>query len=227
MYLSIVFFPLASFFLSLCFGKYLTSKGVSIITNFCIFFSFLLSLIGFYEIGFCRCPVYIKLFCWIDSELVDASWGFFFDSLSITMCVLVTFISLLVHIYSTSYMSHDPHQSRFMSYLSLFTFFMLMLVNSDNFLQLFFGWEGVGLCSYLLINFWFTRLQANKSAIKAMIINRIGDLALTLGILSIFVVFKTLNFVVVFSLLPYVSNYTFFFLMLILILLFSQVFFYS
>jgi len=86
-----------------------------------------------------------------------------------------------------------------------------MLVNSDNFLQLFFGWEGVGLCSYLLINFWFTRLQANKSAIKAMIINRIGDLALTLGILSIFVVFKTLNFVVVFSLLPYVSNYTFFF----------------
>lgn len=212
MYLTIVFLPLFSFLLSLGFGKYLTSKGSSFISNFCIFVSFLLSLLAFYEIGFCRSFVYIKLSPWIDSELIDASWGFLFDTLSITMCVLVTCISLFVHLYSTSYMSHDPHKSRFMSYLSLFTFFMLMLINSDNFLQLFFGWEGVGLCSYLLINFWFTRLQANKSAIKAMIINRIGDVALTLGILSTFVMFKTFDFSVIFSLLPYVKDYIFFFL---------------
>jgi len=207
MYLSIIFFPLLSFTISLCFGRYLTPRGTAFVSVSCIFFSLLFSLLAFYEIGFCRCPVYIRLLPWIDSELLDASWGFVFDSLSISMSVLVTCISLLVHVYSTSYMSHDPHQSRFMSYLSLFTFFMLMLISSDNFLQLFFGWEGVGLCSYLLINFWFTRLQANKSAIKAMVINRIGDFVLTLGILSVFVIFKSLDFSVVFSLLPYCFEY--------------------
>ena len=104
------------------------------------------------------------------------------------MCFTVTLISTLVHLYSTSYMSHDPHQPRFMAYLSLFTFFMLMLITADNFIQLFLGWEGVGLCSYLLINFWFTRLQANKAAIKAMVINRVGDVGLALGVFSVFVV---------------------------------------
>jgi len=212
MYLLLLFLPFFSFLLSLCFGRLLTSKGVAFITNFCILLSLLLSLLGFYEVGLNRCPVYLKLSPWIDSELLDASWGFLFDSLSITMCILVSCISFLVHLYSISYMSHDPHQSRFISYLSLFTFFMLMLVSSDNLLQLFFGWEGVGLCSYLLINFWFTRLQANKSAIKAMIINRIGDFFLTVGILSIYIVFKTLDFSVIFSLLPYTFNYTLSFL---------------
>jgi len=209
MYLFIISFPLLSFVISLCFGRYLTPKGTALISVSCIFFSLLSSLLAFYEIGFCRCPVYIRLLPWIDNELLDASWGFVFDSLSISMGVLVNCISLLVHIYSTSYMSHDPHQSRFMSYLSLFTFFMLMLISSDNFLQLFFGWEGVGLCSYLLINFWFTRLQANKSAIKAMVINRIGDFVLTLGILLIFIMFKSLDYSVVFSLLPYCFDHSF------------------
>jgi len=109
-------------------------------------------------------------------------------------------------------MSHDPHQPRFMSYLSLFTFFMLMLLSSDNFIQLFLGWEGVGLCSYLLINFWFTRLQANKSALKAMVVNRVGDLGLALGIACVFLIFKTVDFIIVFSLIPYLCNLEIFFL---------------
>ena len=128
-----------------------------------------------------------------------ASWGFMFDSLTVIMCVVVTFVSSLVHIYSISYMGEDPHLPRFMSYLSVFTFFMLMLVTSDNFIQMFFGWEGVGVASYLLINFWYTRLQANKSAIKAMLVNRVGDFGLALGIMGVFHIFKAVDFETVFA----------------------------
>ena len=128
------------------------------------------------------------------------------------MCCVVTFVSTLVHLYSTEYMSHDPHLPRFMSYLSLFTFFMLILVTADNFVQMFVGWEGVGLCSYLLINFWFTRIQANKAAIKAMVLNRIGDFGLVLGILIIFVKFKSVDYATVFALVPLFANETFVFL---------------
>jgi NADH:ubiquinone oxidoreductase subunit 5 (subunit L)/multisubunit Na+/H+ antiporter MnhA subunit len=122
------------------------------------------------------------------------------------MLIVVTFISSLVHIYSTEYMSHDPHLPRFMSYLSLFTFFMLILVTADNFIQLFVGWEGVGLCSYLLINFWFTRIQANKAAIKAMIVNRIGDFGLALGIFCIYITFNSVEYSTVFALVPLFEN---------------------
>jgi proton-translocating NADH-quinone oxidoreductase chain L len=122
------------------------------------------------------------------------------------MLVIVTFISSLVHLYSTEYMENDPHLPRFMAYLSLFTFFMLILVTANNFLQMFVGWEGVGISSYLLINFWFTRIQANKAAIKAMLVNRIGDFFLLLGMFTIFVVFNTLDYDVVFSLVPLALN---------------------
>lgn len=212
MYLLLVFFPLIGFTISLFFGRLISPKGAAFVTCFLLILSFILSCVCFFEVGLSRSPVYIKLSPWIDSELFDASWGFMFDSLTVSMCVLVTCISSLVHIYSTGYMSHDPHQPRFMSYLSLFTFFMLMLVTSDNFIQLFFGWEGVGLCSYLLINFWFTRLQANKSAIKAMVINRVGDFGLALGIFSIFIAFKTVDYSTVFSLIPYFDSYNISFL---------------
>ncbi|KAI3423008.1 hypothetical protein D9Q98_010851, partial (mitochondrion) [Chlorella vulgaris] len=111
-----------------------------------------------------------------------------------------------VHIYSIGYMSQDPHLPRFMCYLSLFTFFMLMLVTADNFVQMFFGWEGVGLASYLLINFWFTRLQASKASIKAMLVNRVGDFGLALGIMAIFSVFKTSDFSIVFACAPYLAT---------------------
>ena len=110
-------------------------------------------MVLFFEVGFSGSPCYIKLSPWLDCEMFDACWGFYFDSLTVSMCFTVTLISTLVHLYSTSYMSHDPHQPRFMAYLSLFTFFMLMLITADNFIPLFLGWEGVGLCSYLLINF--------------------------------------------------------------------------
>ena len=129
-----------------------------------------------------------------------------FDSVTSTMLIVVLTVSTLVHIYSTGYMESDPHLPRFMSYLSLFTWFMIILVTADNYLQLFIGWEGVGLCSYLLINFWFTRIQANKSAIKAMIVNRIGDLGLILGIFTIAYSFGSLDFTTVFALTDYFDN---------------------
>ena len=122
-----------------------------------------------------------------------------FDGLTSIILFVVCGISACVHLYSSSYMNGDPHLPRFMSYLSLFTFFMLILVTGDNFIQMFVGWEGVGLCSYLLINFWFARLQANKAAIKAMMMNRVGDFGLALGIMGIFLVFQSVDYATVFG----------------------------
>jgi len=143
-----------------------------------------------------------KIFEWISSGNFVANWSINIDPLSSIMLVVVTFVSALVHIYSIGYMSHDPHKPRFMSYLSLFTFSMLVLVVSDNFLQLFFGWEGVGLCSYLLIGFWYKKESANNAAIKAFIVNRVGDFGLAIGIFLIFFYFGTINFKEVFDLAP-------------------------
>jgi len=142
------------------------------------------------------------IFEWINSGNLNVNWSIKIDPLSSVMIMVVTSVSALVHIYSIGYMSHDPHKPRFMSYLSLFTFSMLCLVVSDNFLQLFFGWEGVGLCSYLLIGFWFKRETANNAAIKAFIMNRVGDFGLAIGIFIIFFIFGTLNFEEVFLLVP-------------------------
>ena len=142
------------------------------------------------------------IFEWINSGNLNVNWSIKIDPLSSVMIMVVTTVSALVHIYSIGYMSQDPHKPRFMSYLSLFTFSMLCLVVSDNFLQLFFGWEGVGLCSYLLIGFWFKRETANNAAIKAFIVNRVGDLGLAIGIFIIFLMFGTLNFEEVFPLVP-------------------------
>lgn len=211
MYLIIVFLPFFSFVSAGLFGRFLGPIGSSLITVGCLFLTLLCSLFSFYEVGFCKSQVYIKLMPWIDSEYLNIDWGFLFDSLTVTMCCVVTFISFLVHVYSTEYMSHDPHLPRFLSYLSLFTFFMLILVTADNYIQMFVGWEGVGLCSYLLINFWFTRIQANKAAIKAMIINRIGDFGLALGILTIFKLYKAVDYCTVFSVSPFFVHETFFF----------------
>jgi len=128
------------------------------------------------------------------------------------MLLVVCGVSCLVHLYSIEYMLNDPHATRFMGYLSLFTFFMLILVTSDNFLVMFFGWEGIGLASYLLISFWHTRIQAGKSAIKAMLVNRIGDLGLVLGICSIFITFKSLDYSIVFLLCNFANESSFSFL---------------
>nr|QDA21741.1 NADH dehydrogenase subunit 5 [Proschkinia sp. SZCZR1824] len=206
MYLLLIFLSIIGSCLSGLFGRYLGSRGSAIITTSCLFLSFCISLFVFYEVALSRCCVYVKLSPWINSEVLNVDWGFLFDSLTVSMCVIVTFISFLVHLYSTDYMSHDPHISRFMSYLSLFTFFMLILVTADNFVQMFVGWEGVGLCSYLLINFWFTRIQANKAAIKAMLMNRVGDFCLLMGIFLIFIHYKSVDYASVAVLTPFFKN---------------------
>ena len=212
MYLLIVFLPLLSSLISGFFGRKLGCKGAGILTTCCTGLTFLVSLFVFYEVGFKGTPCYIHYINWIDYEFFSISWGFLFDSLTSIMLIVVTFISTLVHLYSTEYMSQDPHLPRFMSYLSLFTFFMLILVTADNFVQMFVGWEGVGLCSFLLINFWYSRIQANKAAIKAMIVNRVGDFFLSLGIFTIYYVFNSINYSIVFSLVPnFINHFLIFF----------------
>lgn len=208
MYLILVFLSLNGACLAGLFGRQLGSWGAAIISTSCLFLSLVLSLFAFYEVALSGGFVFIKLAPWINSEVLHVDWGFMFDSLTSTMCVVVTFISFFVHLYSTEYMSHDPHLARFMSYLSLFTFFMLILVTGDNFIQMFLGWEGIGLASYLLINFWFTRIQANKAAVKAMILNRVGDFFLVLAILLIFTYFKAVDYATVAILTPYFKNLT-------------------
>ena len=212
MYLLIIFLPLIGFLNAALFGRKIGPQGAAILTVNCLVVTFMLSFFAFYEVALVGCCTYIKLSAWINSELLNVDWGFLFDTLTVVMCCVVTFVSSLVHIYSTEYMSHDPHLARFMSYLSLFTFFMLILVTADNYVQMFVGWEGVGLCSYLLINFWFTRIQANKAAIKAMVLNRIGDFSLVLGILTMFVKYKAVDYATVFALTPLFVGEKFLFL---------------
>lgn len=208
MYLLIVFLSIIGSCLAGLFGRYLGSFGSAFITTSCLILSFFLSLFAFYEVALFESPVYIKLTTWISSEVLNIDWGFMFDSLTVSMCIIVTFISSLVHLYSIEYMSHDPHLPRFMSYLSLFTFFMLILVTADNYVQMFVGWEGVGLASYLLINFWYTRIQANKAAIKAMVVNRIGDFCLLMGMLLIFINYKAIDYASVAILTPLMKEKT-------------------
>ena len=153
MYLTLVFLPFFCSMAASAFGRKLGNQGSCIITVTGLLITFILSVLSFYEVALSGSPVYIKLMIWIDSELFNIDWGFLFDTLTVVMCCVVTFVSFLVHLYSTEYMGHDPHLPRFMSYLSLFTFFMLILVTADNYIQMFVGWEGVGLCSFLLINF--------------------------------------------------------------------------
>lgn len=205
MYLLSIILPLFGSLLGITFGRYVGIRGYSIIALFLMFFSWVLSWIIYYEVSLSGSVVLINLGTWIDSELLNLSWCFLFDALTSLMLVVVLTVSLLVHLYSLEYMNGDPHILRFISYLSLFTFFMIILITASNFVQMFVGWEGVGLASYLLINFWFTRIQANKAAIKAMVVNRIGDFGLVVGVLIIYYGFKSLDYSVVFSLAPYLN----------------------
>ena len=168
--------------------------------------SAILSAIVFYEVIFNQYEENIIIATWINSGSLEVNWSMKIDALSSVMLVVVTFVSALVHIYSIGYMSHDPHKPRFMAYLSLFTFAMLMLVTADNFIQLFFGWEGVGLCSYFLIGFWFKKETANAAAIKAFVVNRVGDFGFALGIFLIFYLFGTVNYSEVFNQIPTVVD---------------------
>ena len=206
MYLSILVLPLLGSFVSGFMGRKIGVTGAHIITCTCLIFSSILASIAFYEVGFCGSPVSINLSSWIDSELILISWEFLFDQLTVSMLIPVLYISSLIHIFSTDYMAEDPHNQRFFSYLSLFTFFMLVLVSGANFFVMFIGWEGIGVVSYLLINFWFTRIQANKAAILAFTMNRVGDMGLSIGFFAIFALFGSLDFSTVFSLVPLMNE---------------------
>ena len=206
MYLAIIFLTLISSLAVGFFGRFFGFYGSAWLATSCLVTAFLVSIFIFYEVVFIGCHSYIKLASWLNSGTLNVDWGFMFDSLTTLMCCVVTFISCLVHIYSIEYLSHDPHLPRFLSYISLFTFFMLILVASDNFIQMFVGWEGVGLCSYLLINFWFTRIQANKAAIKAMVINRVGDFSLIIGTILIFIYYKSVDYATVAVLTPFLKT---------------------
>jgi len=200
MYFCVLLLPLLSFFIAGGLGRKIGTKGVKIISSFFLFISFLLSLYIWLEVVVWKSSVFLLLSSWFDLGLLSVSFSFQFDEIVSSMLILVTGVSSLVHIYSTSYMSDDPHLPRFMSYLSLFTFFMIVLVTSSNLPQLFIGWEGVGLCSYLLIGFWYTRIQASKAAIKAMVVNKIGDIGVLLSMVLIWMTFGSFNFNVLFPL---------------------------
>ena len=202
MYLTLIFIPLISAILCGFFGFFIGSSGSCFLSCFFIFFVFIFSWISFFSVGFQGINIYIDFIPWIKSSILIVNWGFLFDSLTVTILVIVSTVSFLVHIYSVNYIENDPHRSRFIAYLSFFTFFIFILVSADNFVQIFVGWEGVGLCSFLLINFWFTRIQANKAAIKAILVNRVGDFGLVIGIAIIFYEFNCLDYSSVFSLTP-------------------------
>ena len=206
MELSIIFLPLIASIISGFFGKFIGDRNSEIVTSALVSISALLSIFVLYQVTANQYEENIVIATWINSGSLNVNWSMLIDPLSAVMLVVVTSISSLVHIYSIGYMSHDPHKPRFMAYLSLFTFAMLMLVTSDNFIQLFFGWEGVGLCSYFLIGFWFKKESANAAAIKAFVVNRVGDFGFALGIFLIFYLFGTVNYSEVFQQIPTVID---------------------
>ena len=199
MYILVILIPLLSSIFCGVFGRKLGYEGVKVFSSSCLFLTFLISLASFIEVVQLESFIKINLWSWFDLGMLYNPISLQFDLIVNSMLILVTGVSFFVHLFSTSYMNGDPHLPRFMSYLSLFTFFMIVLVTSNNLVQLFIGWEGVGLCSYLLIGFWFTRIQANKSAIKAMIINKVGDIGLLLAMVLIWVEVGSLDYSSIFS----------------------------
>jgi len=199
---AVVFLPLLAAIIAGFFGRATGDRGAQLVTCGALLLSALLSLFLFRDILATEEVRIIPLFSWIVAGGVDVVWSIRLDTLSGVMIVVVSVVSSMVHVYSIGYMAEDPSIPRFMSYLSLFTFFMLSLVTADNFVQLFFGWEGVGLMSYLLVGFWYDRASANAAAIKAFVVNRVGDFGFSLGIYAVFVIFGSLDFGTVFTAAP-------------------------
>ena len=198
MYVLIVFLPLLGAIVAGFFGKLIGDRGAQVVTCALMIVSAVLSGVALFTVPFGE-PFKVHLATWIVSGSFAVDWALRIDALTAVMLAVVTWVSAAVHVYSVGYMSHDATIPRFMAYLSLFTFAMLMLVTADNFVQLFFGWEGVGLASYLLIGYWYTKPSANNAAMKAFIVNRVGDFGLMLGIAGIFLVFDSLDFDTVFN----------------------------
>ena len=212
MYLYIVFSSLISSLWIGLFGKYLGRQASIYSALLTLLLSLFFAIIILQEILLNKNILVINLYNLFIINDIKLDIGFLFDQLTAVMLFVVLCISALVHIFTAGYMSHDPFIVRFYTFLGLFTFFMIILVTSDNFLQLFVGWEGVGVCSYLLINFWYTRIAANKAAIKAMLMNRIADVFFIFAILLLLYYFKTLNYILIFSLADYIDTYSVFFI---------------
>lgn len=206
MYISIILLPLLGSIVSGLLGRKIGVTGSQIISCSCLIISSILMTFAFYEVGICGSPVYINLGSWIDSEIMSISWEFFYDQLTVSLGLAVLYCSTLIHIYTIDYLASDPHIQRFFSYLSAFTAGMLVLITGGNFFVLFVGWEAIGVVSYLLINYYFTRIQANKAAMLAFTMNRTGDMLMSIGFFSIFAIFGSLNYSTIFSLVPYMNE---------------------
>ena len=203
MYQAIVFLPLLGFLIVGLFGSSLGAKASEYITSGFMVVAAVLSWVAFVSVGLGDGEAFtVPVMRFLDSGALQADWALRIDTLTVVMLVVVNTVSCLVHIYSIGYMHHDPHRPRFFAYLSLFTFAMLMLVTSDNLVQMFFGWEGVGLASYLLIGFWYKKPSANAAAIKAFVVNRVGDFGFLLGLFGVFVLFGTVQFGTIFANAP-------------------------
>lgn len=199
-YKLIVFLPLVGFLIAGLFGRQIGAKASEFVTCGLMAIVVVLSWIVFFQVALgSQETMSVEVLRWIQSGNIDVFWALRIDTLTAVMFVVVNTVSFLVHVYSIGYMHTDPHRPRFFAYLSLFTFTMLMLITSDNLLQMFFGWEGVGLASYLLIGFWYDRPSANAAAMKAFIVNRVGDFGFMLGIAAVFVMFGSINFETIFA----------------------------
>jgi NADH-quinone oxidoreductase subunit L len=212
MYHAIVFLPLVGFLIAGLFGRVLGSRPSEIITTALLFVAAVLSWVSFIQVGFGDGATRVQVAQWMSVGDLQVDWAFRIDTLTAMMLVVVNTVSALVHLYSIGYMHEDPHRSRFFAYLSLFTFTMLMLVTADNLVQMFFGWEGVGLASYLLIGFWYQKDSANAAAMKAFIVNRVGDFGFLLGIFTVFVLFNGVTFDAIFPRVAELANANFTFL---------------
>ncbi|MET0169498.1 MAG: NADH-quinone oxidoreductase subunit L [Aliihoeflea sp.] len=200
MYHAIVFLPLLGFLIAGLGGRAIGAKASEYVTSGLLVVSALLSWVAFVQVGLGGAePFTVPVMRFIQSGGLDVAWALRIDTLTVVMLIVVNTVSALVHIYSIGYMHHDPHRPRFFAYLSLFTFAMLMLVTSDNLIQMFFGWEGVGLASYLLIGFWYKKPSANAAAMKAFVVNRVGDFGFLIGIFSLFALVGSANFDTIFA----------------------------
>src|SRR6478736_4363654 len=206
MYQAIVFLPLIGAIIAGFFGRLIGARASEMITTSLVLVTMPLAWLALYQVGMEGHETRIDLFRFIDSGELQTSWALRIDTLTAVMLVVVTTVSGLVHLYSIGYMDEEPHRPRFFAFLSLFTFAMLALVTANDFLQLFFGWEGVGLMSYLLIGFWYHRPAANAAAIKAFVVNRVGDFGFALGFFAIFTVFDTIQYDAVFASAPGVAG---------------------
>jgi len=211
-YPAIVFLPALAALIVGSFGRRLGDRPSQLITTGAVGLACALSWVAFFQVAMGHAPVHVTLMTWVTSGDLSFDWALKIDTLTAVMLVVVNTVSALVHLYSIGYMDEDPDKPRFMAYLSLFTFAMLMLVTADNLVQMFFGWEGVGLASYLLIGFWFKKPSANAAAIKAFVVNRVGDFGFSLGIFACFLVFNSVSFDAIFAAAPGMAGKTFLFL---------------